>query len=66
MRIQPRLINFIVNELKIPDNRCIEWINNPQKPLTFRITDSNELARRWGEIKNNISMNYEKLSRSLR
>lgn len=32
----------------------------------FKLTDPDEVARRWGERKSKPNMNYDKLSRALR
>lgn len=42
----------------------VEW-TNPEL-LQFRLLDPEEVAVRWGKIKQRPSMNYDKLSRSLR
>ncbi|CAD5122303.1 DgyrCDS10741 [Dimorphilus gyrociliatus] len=64
MSKQPRLFDFIMEEVQRA--QCIEWVEKSEQPLTFKIVLSSELARRWGEKKNNKSMTYEKLSRALR
>jgi len=43
--------------------RCISWTGNNWE---FKMSDPDEVARRWGERKNKPKMNYEKLSRGLR
>jgi hypothetical protein len=43
---------------------CIEWADESQG--IFRILNSEEVARFWGNRKNRPKMNYDKLSRSLR
>ena len=40
------------------------WID--RKIGIFKITDSEQLAQLWGEVKLNSSMTYEKLARSFR
>ena len=40
------------------------WINRDTG--IFKITDSEQLAQLWGEVKMNASMTYEKLVRSFR
>lgn len=42
----------------------IEWSNF--STLEFKLNDPEEVARQWGRKKNRSTMNYEKLSRSLR
>ncbi|XP_077113519.1 ETS translocation variant 2 isoform X2 [Ranitomeya variabilis] len=43
--------------------RLISWTGNGWE---FKLSDPNEVARRWGKRKNKPRMNYEKLSRGLR
>lgn len=65
MSRQPRLFDFIIDEIK--EGKCIVWLfEDSVKPLTFKIILSTELAKRWGKKKNNTTMTYEKLSRALR
>ncbi len=42
---------------------CISWTGNEWE---FKMSDPDEVARRWGQRKNKPKMNYEKLSRGLR
>ena len=42
----------------------IEWSN--LSTLEFKLNEPEEVARQWGRKKNRSTMNYEKLSRSLR
>jgi hypothetical protein len=42
----------------------IQWVNKAQS--TFKLCDPEEVARQWGAQKNRQTMNYDKLSRSLR
>jgi hypothetical protein len=42
---------------------CITWEGNGGE---FKLTDPDEVARRWGERKSKPNMNYDKLSRALR
>ncbi|TRY69478.1 hypothetical protein TCAL_06211 [Tigriopus californicus] len=44
--------------------RVIKWENKEEG--LFRIVDQTELARLWGEVKNNQSMTYDKFSRAMR
>ncbi len=44
--------------------RVIRW--EDESRLLFRIVDQDELARLWGEAKNNSEMTYEKISRAMR
>ncbi|XP_056409300.1 uncharacterized protein LOC130325793 [Hyla sarda] len=43
--------------------KLISWTGNGWE---FKLSDPNEVARRWGKRKNKPRMNYEKLSRGLR
>lgn len=59
-----QLWEFLLDQLTDPDCAgAITWTGNGHE---FKISDSDEIARRWGYIKNNPKMTYEKLSRSLR
>ena len=60
------LWEFMRDLLLSPDHSSIiEWISKHDG--VFRVTNSSEVARLWGEKKNNKKkMTYEKLSRSLR
>ena len=42
----------------------VRWISREEG--TFRVIDSEGLARLWGEHKNRTEMNYDKLSRAMR
>ncbi|XP_005995844.1 protein FEV [Latimeria chalumnae] len=42
---------------------CIAWEGTNGE---FKLTDPDEVARRWGERKSKPNMNYDKLSRALR
>lgn len=42
---------------------CITWEGTNGE---FKLTDPDEVARRWGERKSKPNMNYDKLSRALR
>nr|2YPR_A Chain A, PROTEIN FEV [Homo sapiens]2YPR_B Chain B, PROTEIN FEV [Homo sapiens]3ZP5_A Chain A, PROTEIN FEV [Homo sapiens] len=42
---------------------CIAWEGGHGE---FKLTDPDEVARRWGERKSKPNMNYDKLSRALR
>ncbi|XP_037028259.1 protein C-ets-2-like isoform X1 [Bradysia coprophila] len=44
-------------------HRCITWTGNGWE---FKLIDPEEVARRWGAVKNKPRMNYEKLSRAIR
>ncbi len=49
------------------DDSCmplIEWTDEGNGE--FRLNDSEEVARRWGNRKHKDGMNYDKLSRALR
>ncbi|XP_064469843.1 ETV5-related protein Ets96B-like [Ornithodoros turicata] len=59
-----QLWQFLATLLKSPSNSsCIAWTG---RGLEFKLTDPEEVARRWGIQKNRPAMNYDKLSRSLR
>lgn len=45
------------------NNNCIQWEGTNGE---FKLTDPDEVARRWGERKSKPNMNYDKLSRALR
>lgn len=42
---------------------CITWEGTNGE---FKLSDPDEVARRWGERKSKPNMNYDKLSRALR
>ncbi|XP_065303661.1 uncharacterized protein [Dermacentor albipictus] len=59
-----QLWQFLAALLRNPGNApCIAWTG---RGLEFKLTDPEEVARRWGVQKNRPAMNYDKLSRSLR
>ena len=59
-----QLWQFLVSLLDDPANAsCIQWTG---RGLEFKLVDPEEVARRWGLQKNRTTMNYDKLSRSLR
>lgn len=45
------------------NSACITWEGTNGE---FKLTDPDEVARRWGERKSKPNMNYDKLSRALR
>ncbi|XP_045768889.1 protein FEV-like isoform X2 [Maniola jurtina] len=61
---QVQLWQFLLEELaaRAPG---IEWVGNPADG-EFRLSDPDEVARRWGQRKQKHNMNYDKLSRALR
>jgi hypothetical protein len=60
-----QLWQFLLNLLENPIHQCIiEWTK--KSALEFKLLDPEEVARLWGQQKNRPSMNYDKLSRSLR
>ncbi|XP_052739595.1 DNA-binding protein D-ETS-6-like isoform X2 [Bicyclus anynana] len=61
---QVQLWQFLLEELaaRAPG---IEWVGNPADG-EFRLSDPDEVARRWGRRKQKPNMNYDKLSRALR
>lgn len=61
---QIQLWQFLLELLAEPANSAyITWEGNNGE---FKLTDPDEVARRWGERKNKPNMNYDKLSRALR
>lgn len=59
-----QLWQFLVALLDDPANsNFITWTG---RGLEFKLLDPEEVARRWGKMKNRPAMNYDKLSRSLR
>jgi len=61
---QIQLWQFLLELLADPANASfIAWEGNNGE---FKLSDPDEVARRWGERKNKPNMNYDKLSRALR
>jgi len=50
----------------LTDKTCQGFISWTGDGWEFKLTDPDEVARRWGIRKNKPKMNYEKLSRGLR
>lgn len=50
----------------LTDKACQSFISWTGDGWEFKLTDPDEVARRWGIRKNKPKMNYEKLSRGLR
>ena len=50
----------------LTDKQCQPFISWTGDGWEFKLTDPDEVARRWGIRKNKPKMNYEKLSRGLR
>lgn len=50
----------------LTDRSCKSFISWTGDDWEFKLTDPDEVARRWGVRKNKPKMNYEKLSRGLR
>ncbi|KAK3587713.1 hypothetical protein CHS0354_042504 [Potamilus streckersoni] len=50
----------------LTDNTCQHFISWTGDGWEFKLSDPDEVARRWGIQKNKPKMNYEKLSRGLR
>ena len=50
----------------LTDKSCQHFICWTGDGWEFKMTDPDEVARRWGVRKNKPKMNYEKLSRGLR
>jgi len=59
-----QLWQFILEQLS--DKSCQHFISWTGDGWEFKMTDPDEVARRWGVRKNKPKMNYEKLSRGLR
>lgn len=61
-----KISQWIVSLLRDPATNptVITWEHEPSGK--FKVTDSTEFARKWGEVKKNKKMNYEKLSRAMR
>jgi hypothetical protein len=61
---QIQLWQFLLELLSDAANAgCITWDGTSGE---FKLTDPDEVARRWGERKSKPNMNYDKLSRALR
>ncbi|XP_029432588.1 retroviral integration site protein Fli-1 homolog isoform X2 [Rhinatrema bivittatum] len=61
---QIQLWQFLLELLSDSNNSsCITWEGTNGE---FKMTDPDEVARRWGERKSKPNMNYDKLSRALR
>ncbi|KAL1456405.1 hypothetical protein WDU94_001136 [Cyamophila willieti] len=61
---QIQLWQFLLELLSDSTNaNCITWEGTNGE---FKLTDPDEVARRWGERKSKPNMNYDKLSRALR
>ncbi|UYV83101.1 FLI1 [Cordylochernes scorpioides] len=61
---QIQLWQFLLELLSDSTNSaCIAWEGTAGE---FKLTDPEEVARRWGERKSKPNMNYDKLSRALR
>ncbi|NWY15011.1 FLI1 factor, partial [Aphelocoma coerulescens] len=61
---QIQLWQFLLELLSDSSNAsCITWEGTNGE---FKMTDPDEVARRWGERKSKPNMNYDKLSRALR
>ena len=50
----------------LTDKTCQSFISWTGDGWEFKLSDPDEVARRWGQRKNKPKMNYEKLSRGLR
>ncbi|XP_075046970.1 ETS translocation variant 2 [Mixophyes fleayi] len=59
-----QLWQFLLELLQ--DSSCQKLISWTGNGWEFKLSDPNEVARRWGRRKNKPRMNYEKLSRGLR
>ncbi|XP_040278293.1 ETS translocation variant 2 [Bufo bufo] len=59
-----QLWQFLLELLQ--DSSCEKLISWTGNGWEFKLSDPNEVARRWGKRKNKPRMNYEKLSRGLR
>lgn len=67
---QIQLWQFLLELLSDPSNSdCIAWEKggcNECSDGEFKLTDPDEVARRWGRKKTKPNMNYDKMSRALR
>uniref|UniRef100_A0A8C0UBP7 ETS domain-containing protein n=1 Tax=Cyanistes caeruleus TaxID=156563 RepID=A0A8C0UBP7_CYACU len=64
MEQEIQLWQFLLELLSDSSNAsCITWEGTNGE---FKMTDPDEVARRWGERKSKPNMNYDKLSRALR
>lgn len=59
-----QLWQFLLEQLT--DKTCQHFISWTGDGWEFKLSDPDEVARRWGIRKNKPKMNYEKLSRGLR
>ncbi|KAL8596252.1 hypothetical protein ACOMHN_021292 [Nucella lapillus] len=59
-----QLWQFLLEQLM--DSSCQQFITWTGDGWEFKLSDPDEVARRWGVRKNKPKMNYEKLSRGLR
>ncbi|CAG5125372.1 unnamed protein product [Candidula unifasciata] len=59
-----QLWQFLLEQLT--DRTCQHFISWTGDGWEFKLSDPDEVARRWGIRKNKPKMNYEKLSRGLR
>ena len=59
-----QLWQFLLEQLT--DKSCQHFISWTGDGWEFKLSDPDEVARRWGIRKNKPKMNYEKLSRGLR
>ncbi|XP_050415765.1 protein c-ets-1-B isoform X2 [Patella vulgata] len=59
-----QLWQFLLEQLT--DKSCQHFISWTGDGWEFKLSDPDEVARRWGNRKNKPKMNYEKLSRGLR
>lgn len=59
-----QLWQFLLEQLT--DRNCQNFIAWTGDGWEFKLSDPDEVARRWGQRKNKPKMNYEKLSRGLR
>ena len=68
MKLNNQFCNFPFQFLLelLTDKSCQHFINWTGDGWEFKMTDPDEVARRWGIRKNKPKMNYEKLSRGLR
>ncbi|XP_046852338.1 ETS-related transcription factor Elf-5-like [Xenia sp. Carnegie-2017] len=61
------LWKFLYRLLESPNqenDNLLQWVD--RKNYIFRVVQTAELAHRWGQEKNKVNMNYDKLSRALR
>ncbi|XP_065654539.1 transcription factor ets-4-like isoform X2 [Hydra vulgaris] len=59
-----RLYEYLLYLLKESQTDCVRWIN--KQTGEFEITSSAKISLKWGKLRGNPKMTYEKLARALR